>query len=169
MDLVFGHDTDIAAWVAARIDWVRNPTGFGACRAVGIMAQGQLIAGVVYHNFFVDAEGRPANVEMSIAATSPKWCTRGNLRALLHIPFEQYKVRRISVMTPEDQEERVMRVPRWLGFKREAVLVEIFGPGRPAVLYRLTRRQYENGAKLRLAEGRDRKHGQRRAIAPAGS
>lgn len=50
------------------------------------MDDGQLIAGVVYHNYEPDA----GVIELSAAATSRRWLTKETLRVMFDIPFREW-------------------------------------------------------------------------------
>jgi RimJ/RimL family protein N-acetyltransferase len=141
MRLICGHDADIAAWTAARIPHVGEPEAFGPCVAIGVADQDRLIAGVVYHNFMP----KHANVEISFASDTPRWASRGVIRALLSVPFEQYECRRISLMIPHDA-DRTKRFCGGLGFVREGCVREFFGARRHGEIYGMTLKDY---AKLR--------------------
>lgn len=59
--------------------------GFGQCAALGVVRDGRLIAGVVYHNW------RPSAgvIEMSAAAEDRRWLQRPVLRAMFAYPFDE--------------------------------------------------------------------------------
>lgn len=112
MTLVVGYDAAVANWVQAQIPHAVN--GFGPCVALGIAIDDVLIAGVVYH------EWRPAyrSVQMSIAAASPKWATKGNLRAIFAYPFLDLKANRATAITPK-RNRRARHLIEGTGFKLE--------------------------------------------------
>lgn len=112
MTLVIGYDEVVANWVKAQIPHAVN--GFGPCVAVGMAIDDMLIAGVVYHEY------RPAykSVQMSIAAVSPKWATKGNLRAIFAYPFLDLKVNRATAITPK-RNRRARHLIEGTGFKLE--------------------------------------------------
>lgn len=92
MNLVLGRDAEVAAWVAAHIPHV---TQFDAMTAIGIERGGQLVGGVVYHEF------RGNDVQMSCAATSRRWLTRPFLSAIFNYPFVQLGCDRVTACTPK--------------------------------------------------------------------
>lgn len=136
--LLFGHDDQVAAWVADRIPHVRGGD-FGPCKAIGIgSAQlGKLWAGIVYHDY----QERCGTVQLSMAAESPLWATRGTIRALLHVPFVQYKVWKVWTATPHGN-ARALKVNEHIGFKREATLAHHFGKGNHAIICRMLAPDY---------------------------
>jgi RimJ/RimL family protein N-acetyltransferase len=110
--IITGRDVAVAEWVRLRIpdpvdDW-------GPCRAIGIVAGDELIAGVVYNNF------RWPNIEASIASTTPAWCSRRNLAALFAFPFGQLQVRRMGALTAAPN-VAVRAFLLRLGFRQEGV------------------------------------------------
>lgn len=116
--LVYGRDAEVAEWVAAH--WP-DPIQFGGCRAIGIAEPtgpetARLLAGVVYTNHSFDG----ANIDMSIASISPRWCSRTVLGALFAYPFEMLKVRRATAIT--GRKNKIARdFLRRLGFREEGI------------------------------------------------
>jgi RimJ/RimL family protein N-acetyltransferase len=140
MQLVFGHDAAVAAWVASRIPHVGTPEAFGPLAAIGVARGGDLIAGAVYHNYLAPY----AIGELSFAASSARWATRGNVRALLSVPFRQYAWRRLTCVVRHDN-DRVARLLTGLGFKREGAAREMFSssPKVHGVIYGMLSREYD--------------------------
>jgi RimJ/RimL family protein N-acetyltransferase len=119
-ELAFGFDEQIAAWVAERIPHVRGGS-FGPCAAIGVISNGKLLAGIVYHDYQADQ-----TIQLSMAADNPMWARRSIIAGLLHYPFEQLGVYKVWTMTPLAG-EAALRVNYHIGFKREAVLRHQFG------------------------------------------
>lgn len=145
MKLLFGHDADVAQWVASQIPHLAPHLGefeygkvFGPCAAIGVIDKdGQLVGGVVYHNW----NRLAGNIELSFAATSPKWLTRDIVRALLRYGFSQLQCQRVTGCTPR----RATSARRFLdkfGFKREGLIR--FGAGDDhLVISGLLRKEWE--------------------------
>ena len=93
ISFVFDEHENVAEWVKARLPMIRN--GFGPCAAIGIMRNGLAIAGVVYHEY------RGWDMQLSMAADSPYWCSRRTLNILLGYPFNQLHVARITACTAQ--------------------------------------------------------------------
>lgn len=140
MQLVFGHDAAVAAWVASRIPHVGTAEAFGPLAAIGVARGGELIAGCVYHNYLAPY----AIGELSFAASSARWATRGNICDMLAIPFRQYAWRRVSCVVRHDN-ARVARLLTGLGFKREGAAREMFSskPKVHGVVYGMLSREYD--------------------------
>lgn len=135
--IISGHDAEIAQWVADKVPWVGEP-GFGLCTALGVLSETGLIAGVVYHDYQQDHE----TVQLSMAATSPMWARRENLRALLHYPFRQMDVFKAWIATPHDHAHGIKTFEH-IGFKREAILAHQFGRKRHAWVGRMLQPDFE--------------------------
>ena len=138
MRLVFGHDKLIAQWVANRIDYVPSRPGvFDPCVATGVADGLDMLAGVVYHDYFPDYR----TMSISMAADSPRWCTRGVVIGLLAYPFEQMGVNVLWHAVLRDN-ERMIKLAKGLGFVREGGLKDRFGPGRSAEIFRMQPKEY---------------------------
>lgn len=70
-----------ADWVAERIPHCTR--GFGECQAVGVLRGGNVIAGVVYHNWSPEF----GTIELSAAADDRRWLTRPVIHEVLAYPF----------------------------------------------------------------------------------
>lgn len=58
--------------------------GFGKFASMGVVRGGELIAGVIYHNWSPETGA----IEISAAASDPRWLTKETLRALFAYPFD---------------------------------------------------------------------------------
>lgn len=152
-DLVHGADTDVMRWVAERIEHIdaAEALPFGPFRAIGVVVDRALVAGCVYHNFVP----RYGTCEISFAAESPRWATRGTIRALLSVPFLQWGCHRVQMVTSLAN-ERAIRLIRGIGFTREGTHAHAFGPGKHAVSFRLLRRDFDRLFMRRHQHGQER-------------
>jgi len=138
MRFIHGQDALVAEWVAARIPHIGGPDAFGPHATVGVANDDKLIAGIVYHNYLP----RYGHCEISFAADTPRFATRGVIRALLSVPFEQYACRTASLMIPH-KAARVLRFVGGIGFVRRGCLPEFFAPGVHGEVYSMTMKDYE--------------------------
>ena len=119
IELVYGQDEAVAIRVqeklSARTMW-RYPN------TIGIKKDDELIAGLVYH----DATAR--NIQISMASTSPLWCTKKTLRYIFGYPFLQLKVARVTVCTHADN-EKMRSLALRLGFQQEGILRDGYEDG----------------------------------------
>lgn len=134
-ELLFGCDAEIAQWVADRIPHVDD---FGPSRSIGVVSDGRLLAGCVYH----DCQPRHETIQLSMAADSPMWARREVIAGLLAYPFVQLGFYKVWTATPADG-EAALKVNKHIGFTREAILAHHFGRKRHAVINRMLRPDYE--------------------------
>lgn len=131
---LFGHSAAVAEFVAAfgeRVD-------FGECQAIGFVdGEGVLSVGFVYHDWNPEAEA----IEISAAAISPRWATRGAVRLAFGYPFEQLGCQLVYVRTtPENR--AVRRCMSALG-GREYEIPRLLGRDRPGLIITLTVEAWE--------------------------
>lgn len=132
--LLYGQDKLVAEWVSLKLFNVSN--GFNsASRAVGIIKNDRIIAGVVYNNYVENIL-----CEMSIASVDKSWCTRYNLKALFGIPFTQYNLRRVQSMCSVDDKGVQVFLER-LGFQREGYHPEAYHDGSDVISYGMLKAQ----------------------------
>ncbi|MBL4680858.1 MAG: GNAT family N-acetyltransferase [Pseudomonadales bacterium] len=122
--LLYGEDGLVEEWVRNQLDM---NSGFGECTAIGAVYKDRLIAGVVYYCY------RHPNIEMAIAAISPRWATKTTLRAFFEYPFDQLGCNRVTVLVDSDKAQ-VRRFDERLGFIREGTLREA-NPNGDAEIY----------------------------------
>ena len=135
--LLFGYDADVAAWVARSLP---NHNGFAPeSKALGVFdaAGARILAGVVYHDY----QPHEQTCSMTIASESPMFATRGTIRAMLSVPFEQYGVFKVWVSTRADN-AKAQRFLAKVGFVREAILRHQFGPKIHAWVYGMTKPEF---------------------------
>lgn len=111
IELLYGYDESVAKWVSEKIG---NPD-FGLCRAIGVLKDDNLIAGVVYSNYIESPDGRPIMCEISMAAIDKRWANKYTLNKLFAYPFIQLKVERVQVSTPVES-RGVRKINEKLGF-----------------------------------------------------
>ena len=128
LDYVYGHDQEIAQFVAAMIPACRE-RGFGNCRAIGVVEGGLLIAGVVYHNWNPDA----GVLEMSAAALpGHHWLTQETIKRMYQYPFLFCDCQMVMNIVPASDEQHLyvlsrfgyslIRIPRLLGRDKDSVV-----------------------------------------------
>ncbi len=135
--LLHGHDEQVAEWVSKSLP---DHDGFnGDIRALGVFdgAGSRILAGVVYHDF----APKPRTCSMTIASESPMFATRGTIRAMLSVPFEQFECFKVWVTTRADN-TRSHRFLSKVGFTREAILRHQFGPKAHAWFYGMTKPEF---------------------------
>jgi RimJ/RimL family protein N-acetyltransferase len=130
VQLVFGHDADIAQWAASNLGIEISPPFV----AIGVADAAGLRGGIVYNNY------NRHDIEMSIYG--PGCMYRGVIRAALSYPFDQLGVLRVTAQTRRGNKLMRALLPR-LGFELEGVKRRHFGPNRrdDAFVYGLLREQ----------------------------
>lgn len=134
MQLVYGCDAQVAAWVEQLMPAFAGDDHFGVCTAIGIAEGSQLIAGAVFHNY------RGHDIEISFAATDPRWASRQRIRAIFGYPFHQLGVVRLTTVTGR-KNKRARKLDEGLGFKLEGVLRKGYDGQQDAMIYGLLREE----------------------------
>jgi RimJ/RimL family protein N-acetyltransferase len=124
-DLCFDSDW-IGNWVCERAGgtWIPNRG-----RTIGRIKNGELVAGVIYEDY------NGANVVCHIAGVRD-WATRAYLRTIFDYPFNQLRVKRITVPVASNN-ARSIRFVEHLGFEREATLRDAH-PDGDLFIYKIT-------------------------------
>lgn len=142
-------------WAARQIPAIGAGANFGPARAVGVTTgtgkDARLLAAVVFHDY----QPSYRTCQVSMAASSPKWCTRNNIRDVLSFPFIQYGCNKIWTATPHTS-ERVVKFNTAIGFVREATLKDHFGPGSHAIICRMNQKYFLNHY-VRESDGQENK------------
>lgn len=109
IEIVEDENGVVADFVARHIPGeVRS---FEKASAIGYVHNGTLIGGTVFSNYDPEA----GVVELSTAATSPRWLTRETMHAMFAIPFDQWGCQMVVLRVAEDN-ERMVRIAQKFGF-----------------------------------------------------
>ena len=134
------------------VAWTANQLGkeradFGAAEGIGVHLDGTILAGVIYNNWIPEEGG--GSICASIAATSPKWCTRNVLARLMAYPFLQLGCHRLWVMQSRKNKKARNFVER-LGFKFEGVARKGWDVRTDAMIFSMLRSEcrYIDGVTL---------------------
>lgn len=109
MDLLYGHNEAVAAWVAAHIPGCER--GFDRPVSIGVLEGERLIGGTVFHNWNPEA----GVIEMSSAGTSPRWLGRKMLKAIFGYVFDQVGCQ-LVVMRVSERNSRMIEIAERFGF-----------------------------------------------------
>lgn len=129
MQILFGHDVEVAQWVGDRLGTVIVPP----YTALGVVdGTGTLRGGAVFGDF------TGSNIEVTVYG--PGAMQRGVVRAVLHYAFVQLGCLRITARTRRDNRPMRDLLPR-LGFRWEGLARRFYGPSRAedACLYGMLR------------------------------
>lgn len=118
MDFIYGRDDEIARWVGERL----KIGEFGPKTTIGVTLKGEIVAGAVYHQYHWPG------IAISLATSTPRWCTRQSLNVLLGYPFVQLECRRLTAVVESTNQQIIALVLR-LGFQREGYHPDGFPSG----------------------------------------
>jgi RimJ/RimL family protein N-acetyltransferase len=112
--LIYGQDALVAEFVKQRIPHAQH--GFDKCVTIGVEQDGELIAGIVFFDWF------PAwgNIYVAVAGEG-NWCTRRLLRRCYAFPFVQMQCKRVTVLIADNNRAAIELVMR-IGFQLEGIL-----------------------------------------------
>lgn len=120
-----------------------QPNDFGPCGTLGIFDDGKLIAAIIFHGWHPGY----GVIEISAAASSPKWFSKRAVREIMAICFIQHNCQQI-VSRMATNNERAIKIYKFLGFKA-LLLPNMRGAGKHEWLFMMTKDQW---AKHRLNE-----------------
>lgn len=128
--VLYGADSEIITWVAARVPgYVIQP---GAV-ALGVVRGGKVVAGVVYERC------NGAHIEVSIAAVpGSRWADRTTLFRLFAYPFLDLGLEAITVLVAMSNLDSLNLATK-LGFERVALVPFAATDGTPLVVLQMYR------------------------------
>lgn len=109
IDALVGHDRVVADFVANLLGHRRT---FGNCTAIGVVDDGRLIGGVVYHEWSPEH----GTIQMSAASTTPYWINRTILRTVFGYPFKGAECQLVIFRVAESN-GRMRRIAKAVGCK----------------------------------------------------
>lgn len=118
------------------IDFATRVTGtkeFGECKTIAVIGE-KILAVIVYNTF------DESNCGLSIATSTPKWCSRRIIRVCLGYPFLQLGLNRITCLIRESNAASLSLCSR-LGFTPEGELRGYYANGESAMIFGLTRQE----------------------------
>lgn len=145
MDLLYGHNETVAAWVAAHIPGCER--GFDRPVSIGVIEGGRLIGGTVFHNWNPEA----GIIEMSSAGTSPRWLSRKMLKAIFGYVFDQIGCQ-LVVMRVSERNSRMIEIAQRFGFKGH-LIPRLRGRDEAEWLFTLTDDQWRQHPLARSMNG----------------
>jgi RimJ/RimL family protein N-acetyltransferase len=111
IELVYGQSATVAKWVAIAMRDPAYDRGFGNCTAIGVVENGDLIGGTVFHQYSPEA----GVIEMSSAAVSARWLAPKMIRAIFQYVFDQIGCQAVVMRVREDN-ARMVRIAQKFGF-----------------------------------------------------
>jgi hypothetical protein len=125
-------DPRMADWIAARIPGVNPEFLRRNTASCGVIVNTELVAGMAWSGV------ERGNVEITFAADSPKWATRETIARLMWGMFVKLDCHRVTTRIAASN-KRALRFNEGIGFKREGLIREGWGPGEDCVLLGLLR------------------------------
>ena len=113
--------------------------GFGACQAIGFIENGEIVAGVVYHNWSPET----GVIELSAGSITRKWLTRPRLSLIFGYPFHVVNCR-MAIARIAESNHRARRIWRSLGAD-EFVIPALRSPTEAECIFTLSRETWEAG------------------------
>lgn len=114
--LIIGEDAEVGEWVRVRMP--DPPEAWGPHITFGWQGPSGLRAGVVFNDF----HRRDGNISMHVASDgSRRWLAREFLHCVFRYPFNQLRVKRITLFIDEANLDS-LRFAHHLGFQIEGVL-----------------------------------------------
>lgn len=143
--LLYGFDKEVAEFVSHTIDGPDR--GFLNSKAIGVVRDDNLVAGVVYHNWSPEA----GVIEMSAAATDPKWLLGPTLHEIFAYPFEQIGCQMIVLRVSENN-KRMCRIAERFGFHGH-LIPRLRGRNENEFIFTLTVEDWRNTGQERKRNG----------------
>lgn len=108
-----------------------RPGGFGACKAIGVVAQdGAALGAAVFHDY----QPHFKTMGVSCAAVSPRWLTRNIIAEILGYAFDEIGIFKVwSAVSIHNH--RSLKLIQGLGFTKEGTLRHQFGHKNHAVIF----------------------------------
>lgn len=128
LELVYGYDSEIASWVAERLKYC-TPQDMVYHRSIGVIKNGLVIAGVVYHNYRPEFK----SIEVSIAIDDKSWANRRIVSALFRYPFIQLECQRMTAFIAR-KNKKSRKLAKQFGFKEEGIMRKAVGDDDLVVL-----------------------------------
>lgn len=122
------YEAMLAKWVTDKL-FMRRLLRIGDYSTLAVMkvdpatSKSEIIAGVLFHDKM--PMGDKGKIEVSMAATDPKWAQPGIIRAILHYAFIQQNCH-VLVATTTKNNQRTRRFLTGIGFKEKGSI-----PNRP--------------------------------------
>ena len=128
------YDTSQAPQYLQYASELTGTRDFGENKTIAFFDDKTLTAVVVYNAL------DEANCGISIASSTPKWCTKLVLKVAFGFPFLQLGLNRVTG-TIRESNKRARRNAERLGFTLEGELKQYYTDGESAIIYGLTKNE----------------------------
>jgi RimJ/RimL family protein N-acetyltransferase len=144
--LLYGHDEAVAEFVARLIPGCER--GFANYRAIGVVTdEGRLVGGMVFHHWSPEH----GTIEVTSAATTPRWFTRQVMTELFAYPFRIGC--QMVVLQTSERNTRLHRQLEKLGLRRHTI-PRLYGRDEAGVIFTMTDDDWLSGRFMRHANGK---------------
>lgn len=116
-----------------------EPLALDRYAALGFFDDGNLIAGVLFHNWHPES----GVMEMTAASISKKWLNRRTLQELFGLVFDGFK-NQLVVMRVSERNESMLRIARAFGFS-ETFIPRLRGRDEGEFIFTLTDDDWRTG------------------------
>jgi RimJ/RimL family protein N-acetyltransferase len=130
------HQAGLLEWAALHghtFDY-RDPAKLAV--AIGIVLANKLAAVAIFHDF----RSNVPDIQMTMIAEDPRWCTKGALQFLLAYPFETLGCRRVTALVAR-KNRRSRRLVEGLGWKLEGTCRRAWDGKQDAMVYGMLREE----------------------------
>lgn len=135
-EFVFQADKAVCKWVCERLPEPVEGFEEGQYRAIGLLEDGKMICGWVYHSGIFSVSGLHS-IEISVAAVS-RWATRPVLEVFMSFPFIELGATRLMAITT-DGNQSARKSLTTLGFTFEGTMRSAYPSGADALIYGMLR------------------------------
>lgn len=140
LSLLYGREDLTTPWICAFLKMTVPKDSV----SIGIVKDGKIAGGALYHNYNIDHEGKPLFIEMSFGTIDKRSLNRDIIYRLLSYPFFQLRVKRVQSVVSK-RNHAVRRFLEKLNFKFEGVGRQAWPHGGDACCYSLLSREFFEG------------------------
>jgi len=140
MKFLYKQDVLVSNFVCSLIEGCER--GIGNCKSIGVTDGDELIAGVLYHNWNPEA----GVIEMSCAASNPRWLQRNVLHRIFEYPFDEIGCQMV-VMRVSHRNKHMKRIFRALDFN-EYLIPRLRGRDEDEIIFTLTVEAWKTNKKF---------------------
>ncbi|QNQ62517.1 N-acetyltransferase [Brucella sp. 6810] len=116
-----------------------DPLALDKYAALGFFENGDLIAGVLFHNWHPES----GVMEMTAGSTSKRWLNRRTLQQIMSLVFDGFK-NQLAVMRVSERNQNMIRIARAYGFSG-TYIPRLRGRDEGEFIFTLTDDDWRNG------------------------
>lgn len=138
--VVYGPDSEanrVVGDLVSRIIWGK-PGCFSNFCSMGVVHNGELVAGTVYNNWNEDH----GVIELSSGTTTPRWLTRPVVQTMFRVPFDMIGAR-LCVLRVSEHNTRMREIAIRFGFD-ETIIPRVRADNEAECVYTLSKDDWRN-------------------------